>query len=358
MDKLTTIGIDLAKEVIAVCVMDQHGHMVEQRVLRREAFERWAAQLPSCTVAMEACSSAHHWGRWFAARGHAVRLIAPEFAIASRKGGKNDTADAQAIAIAIAALQPTMRFVPVKTVEQQAILAWHSCREGWIKERTALINRARALLTEFGLVIPRCAERILTALPTLVDDPRLPDPIHALLLEMREQLAILHARLSRCDAHISAHAKSNATAKRASELTGVGPLTASALAAVVPNAKAFKNGRQFGAWLGLTPSQHSSGGKTRLGRISLRGNRYLRMLLVMGARSALRSALKAESSNATRLQRWVQALYERKGYFKTLIAIANKNARMLWAMLAKGERYDASAWERCSRNPNAAVASH
>lgn len=327
MGKLTTIGIDLAKEVLAVCVMDQHGNIEEQRVLRRDAFERWAAQLPSCIVAMEACSSAHHWGRWFAARGHTVRLIAPEFAIAFRKGGKNDTADAQAIAIA--AVQPTMRFVPVKTVEQQAILAWHSCREGWIKERTALINRARALLTEFGLVIPRLADRLLTALPKLVDDPRLPDPIHALLLEVREQLATLHARLSRCDAHIAAHAKSDAIAKRASELTGVGPMTASALAAVVPDAKAFKNGRQFGAWLGLTPRQHSSGGKTRLGRISLRGNSYLRMLLVLGARSALRSALKAKLSNATRLQQWIRALYERKGYFKTIVAIANKNARML-----------------------------
>jgi transposase len=356
MDKLTTIGIDLAKDVIAVCVMDQHGSVVERRVLRRDAFERWAAQLPPCIVAMEACSSAHHWGRWFAARGHTVRLIAPEFAIAFRKGGKNDSADAQAIAIA--ALQPTMRFVPVKTVEQQAILAWHTSREGWIKERTALINRARAMLTEFGLVIPRSAERLLTALPKLVDDPRLPDPIHALLLEVREQLATLHARLSRCDAHIAAHAKNNATAKRASELTGVGPLTASALAAVVPDARSFKNGRQFGAWLGLTPSQHSSGGRTRLGKISLRGNSYLRMLLVMGARSTLRSALMAETSNASRLQQWIRALHERKGYFKTVIAIANKNARMLWAMLAKDERYDASAWQRHPRNTNAAVSSH
>jgi transposase len=227
-----------------------------------------------------------------------------------------------------------------------------------VEKLSLTINRARALLTEFGLVIPRLAERLLTALPKLVDDPRLPDPVHALLLEVREQLATLHARLARCDAHIAAHAKSDATAKRASELTGVGPLTASALAAVVPDAKAFKNGRQFGAWLGLTPSQHSSGGKTRLGRISLRGNSYLRMLLVLGARSALRSALKAELSNATRLQQWIRALYERKGYFKTIVAIANKNARMLWAMLAKGERYDASAWERHPRNPHAAVASH
>jgi len=163
---------------------------------------------------------------------------------------------------------------------------------------------------------------------------------------------------SKCDAHIAAHAKNNDVAKRASELTGIGPLTASALAAVVPDAKAFKNGRQFGAWLGLTPSQHSSGGKTRLGRISLRGNSYLRMLLVLGARSALQSALKAELCNATRLQQWSRTLHERKGYFKTLIAIANKNARMIWAMLAKDEHYDPSAWQRYPRNLNAAVSGH
>ena len=344
MEKLTTVGIDLAKDVIAVCVLDVHGAAIERRVLRREAFERWAEQLPASNVAMEACGSAHHWGRWFAARGHTTRLIAAEFVVPFRKGGKNDTADAEAVAIA--ARQPTMRFVPIKTVDQQAILAWHSVREGWKEERTGLLNRTRGLLAEYGVVIARSADRFLAALPKLSEDSRLPDPVRALVLEAREQFAALHARLARCDAQIAAHARNSSAARRAGELLGVGPITSSALVATVPDARVFKSGRQFGAWLGLTPRQHSSGGKTRLGRISLRGNVYLRTLLIQGARSTLQSALRVEPSRASRLQRWIIELYARKGYYKTLIAIANKHARMLWAMLAKNERYDAVAWQR------------
>jgi transposase len=184
VEKLTTVGIDLAKDVIAVCVLDVHGAVIERRVLRRGAFERWAEQLPSCKVAMEACGSAHHWGRWFAARGHTALLIAAEFVVPFRKGGKNDTADAEAIAVA--ARQPTMRFVPIKTVDQQAILAWHCAREGWKEERTALLNRVRGLLAEFGIVIGRSSDRLLTALPELTEDSRLPDAMRAMLLEARE----------------------------------------------------------------------------------------------------------------------------------------------------------------------------
>jgi transposase len=344
MEKLTTVGIDLAKDVIAVCVLDGRGAVMERRVLRRSAFERWAEQLPSCTVAMEACGSAHHWGRWFAARGHTARLMAAEFVLPFRKGGKNDTADAEAIAIA--ARQPTMRFVTIKTVDQQAILAWHSVREGWKEERTALLNRVRGLLAEYGVVIGRSADRFFRALSALTEDSRLPDTVRGLLLEAREQFVALHARLARCDAQISAHAKNSPVAQRAGELLGVGPVTASALAATVPDAKVFRNGRQFGAWLGLTPRQHSSGGKTRLGRISLRGNVYLRTLLIQGARSTLQVAINTPPARASRLQRWIIELYARKGYYKTLIAIANKHARVLWAMLAKDERYDAAAWQR------------
>lgn len=352
MDQLTTIGIDLAKDVIAVCVMDQHGAVTEQRVFQRDAFERWAAQLRPTIVAMQACGSSHHWGRWFASRGHTTRLIAPEFVVPFRKGGKNDTADAEAVAIA--ARQQPMRYVPIKTVDQQATLAWHRVREGWKEERIALLNRVRGLLAEFGVVISRSPDRFMTALPTLIEDPRLPDPIHLLLLEVREQLSSLHARMARCDAQITAHAKHSAAAQRAMQLTGIGPVTASALAATVPNARVFRNGRRFGAWLGLMPRQHSSGGKTRLGRISLRGNVYLRNLLIQGARSTLQGALRADPLKASRLQRWINALYARKGYFKTVIAIANKHARMLWAMLARDENYDASAWQR---HPMTSIAS-
>ena len=187
MKQLTTVGLDLAKDVIAACVLDVHGAVIERRVRRRGAFERWAAQLPSCKVAMEACGSAHHWGRWFAARGHTALLIAAEFVVPFRKGGKNDTADAEAIAIA--ARQPTMRFVPIKTVDQQAILAWHSVREGWKEQRTALLHRGRGLLGEYGVVIVRSSDRLLTALPELTEDARLPEAGRAMLLEAREQFA-------------------------------------------------------------------------------------------------------------------------------------------------------------------------
>jgi transposase len=286
MGQLTTVGIDLAKDVFAICVLDATGAVLQRRVLRREAFTRWAEQLSPCRVAMEACASSHHWGRWFAARGHTSRLIPAEFVKPFRLGGKNDAANAEAIAVA--ARQPTMRFVTIKSVEQQAVLAWHSVRAGWHEERTALLNRTRGLLAEFGVVIARSADRFLGALPTLIEDPRLPDPVRAMLLEVREQLA---AR------------------------------------------------------------QHSSGGRTRLGHISLRGNVYLRTLLVQGARSTLQSALRADPTHASRLQRWIRQLHERKGYHKTLIAIANKHARMLWAMLAKDERYDADAWQRHPLHP-------
>ncbi|MGY6163853.1 IS110 family RNA-guided transposase [Paraburkholderia strydomiana] len=344
MDQLTTVGIDLAKDIFAVCVLDSTGAVLQRRVLRREAFMRWAEQLSPCRVAMEACGSSHHWGRWFAARGHTARLIPAEFVKPFRPGGKNDAADAEAIAVA--ARQPTMRFVAIKSVEQQAILAWHSVRQGWQEERTALLNRTRGLLAEFGVVIARSADRLLSALPILIEDARLPDPVRAMLLEVREQLVALNLRLARCDQQIATHARCSDVARRAGELLGVGPLTSSAVAATVPDAKVFRNGRQFGAWLGLTPRQHSSGGRTRLGHISLRGNVYLRTLLVQGARSTLQSALRADPTHASRLQRWIRQLHERKGYHKTLIAIANKHARMLWAMLAKNEHYDADAWQR------------
>ena len=209
---------------------------------------------------MEACGSANHRGCWFAARGHTVRLIAPQFVAAFRKGGKNDAADAEAVAIA--ARQPTMRFVPIKTIDQQTILAWHCAREGWKEERTALMNRVRGLLTEFGIVIARSSERLLAALPRLTEDPRLADAMQGLLLEACEQLDALHARLARCEAQIANHARSNTAAQRVSALLGIGPITSSALAAPVPDSTTFRSGRQFGAWLGLTPKQHSSGGNT------------------------------------------------------------------------------------------------
>ena len=350
MDEITTVGIDLGKEVFAVCILDHRGVVLDRKMLRRAAFERWAAALPRCVVAMEACGSAHHWGRYFAARGHTARLIAAEFVGAFRQAGKNDGNDA--LAIAIAARQPTMRFVPVKTVEQQAILSWHRARAGFNDERTALINRLRGLLAEFGIVSAQSSDRLLKALPGLSTDERVPSPLRELLLEAREQFAAVHARIARCDVEIAAHARDNDSARRVREVLGVGVLTASAFAATVPDPTLFRHGRQLGAWLGLTPRQASSGGKTRLGDSSRRGDTYLRTLLVQGARSALQVALATPPEKATHLQRWIAALYARKGYHKTLIAIANKHARILWVMLVRDQHFDPNAWQR---HPRAAV---
>jgi transposase len=347
MEQRTTVGVDLAKEVFAVCVFDAAGEVIERQRLRRAAFERWLASIPAgSVVAMEACSSAHHWGRLLAARGHTVRLIAPSFVAPFRKSGKNDEHDAEAIAIA--ACQPTMRFVAVKSVEAQTILCWHRARQGWIEERSALINRLRGLLAEFGIVIARSSDRLRRALPLLSDS--VPAPLQPLLLEALEQLRALDARLARCDAEVAAHAHADAAAQRLRQMLGVGPLTSSAVTATVADARAFRNGRQFSAWLGITPQQFSSGGKTRLGRCTRRGDAYLRTLFVQGARSTLQSALRADPAKATHLQRWIVTLHLRKGHHKTLVAIANKHARIAWALLARGENYDPNAWQRGARS--------
>jgi transposase len=278
-----------------------------------------------------------------------VRLIAPAFVTPFRKSGKNDDHDAEAIAIA--ARQPTRRFVPVKTVASQTTLCWHRARQGWIEERNALLNRLRGLLAEFGIVIARSADRLRRALPQLIGSDALPTPLQPLVLEALEQLRAIDARLARCDAEVAAHVSSDPGAQRLRAILGFGPLTSSAVPATVADARVFRNSRQFSAWLGITPQQHSSGGKTRLGRSTRRGDAYLRTLLVQGARSTLQSALRAEPAKASRLQRGIVALYSRKGYHKTLVAIANKHARIAWTLLARGENYDPNAWQRSARIP-------
>ena len=344
MQDITTIGIDLAKEVFAVCALDTTGAVVYSKVLKRDAFIAWGEQLSPCAIAMEACGSAHHWGRWFAARGHTARLIAAEFVQPFRKSvaAKNDRNDAEAIA----SRQPTMRYVAIKSVEQQSVLAWHRMREGWKEERTALLNRLRGLLGEFGVWPARSSDKLIRALPQLSEDEPLPIGVRSMVLEAREQLVALHARLARCDHEITRHVHEHPAAMRIKEVTGIGTLTASAAVSTVVDPKHFSCGRQFAAWLGLVPRQTSSGGKPRLGRISRRGDAYLRSLLVQGAKSALQAALRQPPDKANRLQRWIVDVYARVGYHKTLVAIANKHARMVWAMLAKDESYDAHAWQR------------
>ena len=350
MNEITTVGVDLAKEVIAVCAADGSGKTVFTRVFHRDAFAAWAVQLPPCGFGMEACGAAHHWARWLTSHGHTPRLMAAEFVQPFRKSraAKNDRNDAEAVLTAVR--QPNMRFVAVKSVEQQACLSWHRMRQGFSEERTALINRLRGLLGEFGVWRGRSAEVFTRALPLLEHDEALPLMVRRLLTDTGPHLARLNEAIAACEMEIKSHLKTNVAAQRITAISGVGVLTAAAVIATVTDARDFKNGRQFAAWQGLVPRQDSSGGKARLGHITKRGDTYLRGLLTQGARSALQAALTKEPLRRTRLQSWMVQLHGRVGYHKTLVAIANKHARMIWAILAKGEAYDADAWRRWTRS--------
>lgn len=346
----TMVGVDLAKNVFVACIADGAGRVLETREFNRAGFVAWLSTLaPGTVVGMEACSGAHCWGRTMLALDLAPRLMAADFVRPYRKrqAVKNDRADAAAILAAL--LAPGMRFIPVKTEAQQQRLAWHSLRLGWIEERTALLNRIRGLLTEFGLVIEPGAVRLRRWLAEFAQDPAQPMGIRQLVLQVRDQLDGLDARIAACDQQIAAQQRDDAAAGRARDLPGVGVLTADAVTATVGDAQMFRNGRQFAAWLGITPSQYSSGGKPKLGRITRRGDDYLRTLFVQGARSVLAATLrKAKSAPAelNRLQQWIVALHQRAGYHKTLVAIANKHARQMWAVLAKGQAYDPQAWRQ------------
>ncbi len=341
MDKITTVGLDLAKQVMATYAVDRDGRMVTRKVLRREQLLRWTVTLSPCVIAMEACGGAHYWARELTRQGHTVRIIAAEFVKAFRKSGKNDANDAEAICTAVR--QPNMRFVAMKTVEQQAALCVHRLRQGLVEERTALINRLRGLLTEFGVVAPLSPEKLRRELARCQDpeDLRLPSTVRQLVGDQVMALDQLEQRMATYAEQIAAQAGNSDVAQRLQTIAGVGPTTAAALVATVGEPKEFRNGRQFAAWLGLTPKQHSTGGKTRLGRITKRGDAYLRTLLILGAKSALQAALRKPPQRRHRLQQWIVAVLGRIGYHKTLVAIANKHARIIWALLANGEDFDA-----------------
>lgn len=349
MRQITTVGVDLAKDVIAVCGADGDGRVVLCKQLSLAGFAAWAANLPPCVIGLEACSSAHHWARTLRRYGHDARLMAAEFVAAFRmsRRAKNDSNDAEAILIAVR--QPTMRFVSVKSVDDQAVLAWHRARAGYMEERKSLLNRTRGLLAEFGIWVGRSSAALVRKLPELMVEPALPDLFKPILSHTREHLRELEQRIDECDARIAAHARDSEPAERIQRICGVGALTASAIAATVANARDYRNGRQLSAWAGLVPRQNSSGGKSRLGRITKRGDSYLRGLLTQGARSTLQAALRRQPEKRSRLEHWIIGLRARVGYHKTLVAIANKHLRMIWAVLAKGEDYDPNAWKRYQR---------
>jgi len=339
MNQITTVGVELAKDVIVVCAADPAGRTVFFKQFGFQGFASWAANLPPCTIAMEACSSAHYWARTLSSLGHHAKLLAPDLVKPFRKSqaAKNDRNDAQAILIT--ALQPDMRFVSVKSVEQQSILACHRMREGWKIERTALINRVRGLRAEFGIWLGRSPQNLARSLPRLIQDEQLPARVQGLLVQAQGHLQQLEALMEQGERDICEHARHSEAAQRLCALNGIGPITASALVVSVGDARDFRNGRQMAAWTGLVPKQSSSGGKDRLGKITKRGDTYLRGLLTQGARSALNAALTRAPDKRSRLEHWIVALRHRVGYHKSLVAIANKHARICWAMLARHESY-------------------
>lgn len=334
------VGVDLSKRVLQVHAVDRSGRVVQAKAMSPQRFYAWCAELPAaCVVAMEACGGAHHVARRLGLLGLDARLIAGHFVTPYRmagKRGKNDANDASAICEA--AGRPHMRFVPVKTVEQQGQLAVHRLREGYKEERTALINRIRGLLAEFGLVFPRSPEALRSVLAEVIEDAGNELPGVARLALQRSHLHWIDIELQMawCDERIASHVRSDERAKKAATLLGVGPITASAVVASVSDFGQFASARQFGAWLGLVPSQHSSGGKASLGRITKRGDDYLRTLLIQGAKSAVMNAGK----RSDRISQWLLQLKQRVGWQKAVVALANKNARILWAVLTRDAAFD------------------
>ncbi|HET7931045.1 MAG TPA: IS110 family transposase [Rhodanobacteraceae bacterium] len=342
-----SLGVDLAKCAFAVCEVDGAGRVVRRRDLRRDAFALYLVQLPAGTVvAMEACSGAHHWARRCLEHGLVPRLMAAQFVRPFRKNplAKNDPNDAEAIATA--ARQGNMRFVPVKNIDQQARLAWHRVREGYKTEGRAIGNRLRGLLAEFGIVVSKSDGALRRTLADLGAHPELPAEFKELLRGLSEHWKRVTTAMTACERRIEAHARLDARCIRLCEPVGIGPLTADAMVASVGNAREFKNGRQLAAWIGLVPSQHSSGGRARLGKISCRGDAYLRTLLIQGARSSLERAKRVSTDKATPEQLWIRSLACRMPFGKVIVAIANKHARQIWAMLAHDVDYDPTAFVR------------
>jgi transposase len=332
--------VDLSKRVYQVHAVDGLGRVALAKALSPERFFAWCAQLPTgCVVAMETCGGAHHVARRLRLLGLDARLIAGHFVSPYRmagKGGKNDANDAAAICEA--ASRPQMRFVPVKTAEQQGQLAVHRLREGFKEERTALINRIRGLLGEFGLSFPQSPDALRAALSAVIEDASNELPGVARLALQRAHLHWIDIELQIhwCDERIAGHVRADDRARAAAALIGIGPTTASALVASVGDFGQFANARQFGAWLGLVPSQNSTGGKASLGRITKRGDDYLRTLLIQGAKSAVMTAAK----RSDRISQWLVQLKERVGWQKAVVALANKNARIVWAVLTRGTAFD------------------
>ena len=332
--KITTIGIDLAKAVFQIHGVDEPGKVAVRKQLKRSEMSSYFANLEPCLIGMEACGSAHHWARKLEGYGHTVKLMAPQFVKPYVKTNKNDMADAEAICEAVS--RPNMRYVPAKTVEQQAILSVHRARQGFVKARTAQGNQIRGLLSEFGVVIPQGIRSIMKQMSEILEDGEngLPGTMRNLLERLTDNLQEMDRQVNELETQIGLWHRENEASRRLAEIAGIGPITASAMVATVGNAREFKNGRQLAAWMGLVPRQNSSGGKQNLMGISKRGDTYLRTLLIHGARAVIRFA-----ENKAEPESWLRKRMARRNKNVAAVALANKNARIVWALLAKDRMF-------------------
>ena len=335
--KVTTIGLDLAKNVFQIHAVDGSGKTVLKKQLKRDQMVEFFVKLLPCLIGMEACGSAHFWARQLQNLGHTVRLIAPQFVKPYVKTNKNDAADAEAICEAVA--RPNMRFVPVKNVEQQAVLSQHRVRQGFVKARTAQGNQIRGLLSEFGLIVPQGLANVFKRVPELIEDAsnELTGGFRLLVQRLMSHLKELDKQVDELESQIKTWHRASEASCKLDEVPGVGPITASAFVASIGDAKTFKNGRQVSAWLGIVPKQYSSGGKDRLLGISKRGDTYMRTMLIHGARSVITANEKKKGKSTEDL--WLSALVARRNKNVAAVALANKNARIMWALLAHDRGY-------------------
>ncbi len=337
--EVTTLGIDLAKNVFQLHGRDAQGQPVLSKRLSRAALPEFMATLPPCLIGMETCGGAHYWARKFQAFGHEVRLIQPAFVKPYVKSNKNDRADAEAICEALT--RPTMRFVPLKSVAQQDIQSMHRIRQRLVGQRTALVNQIRGLLAEYGIVLPKQVAQVRRGLPALLEAAatELTSLGRELFTELYEELQQLDTRIEQAEQKIQRVFKADAMCQKLAAVEGIGPLSATALVAAIGNAHLFRTGRELAAWLGLVPRHHASGQRTTLLGISKRGDPYLRTLLIHGARSVVyRTATKQDGRS-----QWIERLKQRRGINRTCVAVANKNARIVWALMTKPEAYRPAA---------------
>lgn len=336
---IKTLGIDIAKNIFEIHGVDKNGKTVLKKRISRDRLPEVIAQLPPCLIGIEACGGSHYWGRKFKAMGHDARLMNPQFVKPYVKSNKNDSQDAEAICEAVQ--RPSMRFVGIKNVEQQDILAIHRVRERLVKERTAIVNQIRGLLMEYGIVVAKSVLQIRKRLPSIIEDAEneLTPLGREIFRDLQMQFYETDEKVAGYDKKIEILCRSNETCKRLTQVQGVGAITATALVATIGNANVFKNGREMAAFIGLVPKQYSSGGRQVLLGISKRGDKYLRYLLVHGARAVM----SRRKHLPTKKGLWLKSLEERRGRNRTTIALANKNARVLWAMMARQEDYKAIA---------------